>query len=97
VGGEWIAIDVNSSHHQAVDVVGDGLAVVARSPEDDVIEAVEGTAPDQWVLGVQWHPERMVAVDAVSRAIFEALVTEAQAWHEQARKVGPDFETVQKT
>jgi putative glutamine amidotransferase len=97
VGGEWIAIDVNSSHHQAVDTVGDGLKIVARSPKDQVVEAVEGTAADHWVVGVQWHPERMVAEDAVSRAIVEALVAEARGWHERMRKVGPDFETVQKT
>ena len=53
---------VNSSHHQAVDVPGDGLQVVARSP-DGIIEALEDTSGDQFVLGVQWHPERTVDED----------------------------------
>ena len=96
VGGERIAVRVNSSHHQAVDIVGDGLRVVARSPKDDIIEAVEGTSKDQWAVGLQWHPERMVHDDAVSRAVFEALVAAAREWHERTRRVGPDFETVQK-
>ncbi|MBV9609270.1 MAG: gamma-glutamyl-gamma-aminobutyrate hydrolase family protein, partial [Acidobacteria bacterium] len=60
---------VNSSHHQAADVIGDGLRVVARCPEDEVVEAVEGTSPDHWVLAVQWHPERSYADDPVSKAI----------------------------
>src|SRR5205085_2361444 len=36
-------IPVNSSHHQAAAQVGDGLRAVARSTEDNVIEALEGT------------------------------------------------------
>ena len=87
-------IQVNSSHHQSVDVVGDGLRVVARSPKDKVIEAVEGTADDHWILGVQWHPERTWKEDAPSRAIFEAFVGEARAWHQRAERKGADFETV---
>ena len=69
-------IPVNSSHHQAVEQVGDGLRVVARCPEDGVIEALEGTSPDHFVIAVQWHPERSVEDDR-SRAIFEALVRAA--------------------
>ena len=91
-GGKKITINVNSSHHQAVDVVGDGLRVVAVSPRDGVIEAIEGTADDQWVLGVQWHPERMVKEDAIARAIFAALINAAREWHAKAEKVR-DFET----
>jgi putative glutamine amidotransferase len=72
-------IPVNSSHHQSADVIGDGLRVVARSPEDGVVEAIEGTSPDHFVLAVQWHPERSVDDDEPSRAIFRALVEAAQA------------------
>lgn len=71
-------VAVNSSHHQSADVIGDGLRVVARSPEDDVVEAVEGTSPDHFVLAVQWHPERSVDDDESSRAIFRALVEAAK-------------------
>ncbi len=75
------APQVNSSHHQAVEIAGDGLRVAARSDGDGVIEALESTAPDeQFVLGVQWHPERSYATDAPSRAIFTALVAAAHRW-----------------
>ena len=46
------------------ETVGDGLRLVAWCPEDGVKEAVEGTAPDHFVLGVQWHPERTYDGDA---------------------------------
>jgi len=72
--GESHNVPVNSSHHQSADVIGDGLRVVARCPDDGIIEAVEGTSPDHFVLGVQWHPERSVDDDEPSRAIFRALI-----------------------
>jgi putative glutamine amidotransferase len=71
---------VNSSHHQALDQPGDGLSVVARSVEDNVIEAVEGTG-DQFVVGVQWHPERTFDSSPASRALFTAFVDAAAKWH----------------
>ena len=72
------SIPVNSSHHQAAEVVGDGLRIVARCPEDGIIEALEGTSPDHFVVAVQWHPERSVEDDEGSRAIFRALVEAAR-------------------
>jgi putative glutamine amidotransferase len=78
-----VVLNVNSSHHQVADVVGDGLRVVARSPQDGVIEALEGTSSDHFVLAVQWHPERSVDDDEPSRAIFRALVEAARARHEK--------------
>jgi putative glutamine amidotransferase len=75
------SIPVNSSHHQAAEVIGDRLRVVARCPQDGIIEALEGTAPDHFVLAVQWHPERSVEDDERSRAIFRALVEAAQVRH----------------
>ena len=47
--------DVNSRHHQAVDVLGAGLHVSAIAP-DGVIEAVEDPVR-RFCVGVQWHPE----------------------------------------
>lgn len=75
--GAETTLAVNSSHHQAVAVAGDGLRVVARCPEDGVIEALESTLPDQWAVAVQWHPERSYDDDAASRALFRALVEAA--------------------
>ncbi len=89
-------ITVNSSHHQAVGQPGDGLKVVARSPQDGVIEAVESTAPDHFVLGLQWHPERMWPTDAVAREIFKVLVEEARNWHAKRAEQSRDFETLNR-
>lgn len=78
-----IEIPVNSSHHQSAEVIGDGLRAVARSPQDGIVEAIEGTSPDHFVLAVQWHPERSVDDDEPSRAIFRALVEAAKVRHEK--------------
>ena len=73
-------VQVNSSHHQAIRVPGDNLKVSAVSPVDGVIEAVELDAPDHFVVGVQWHPERSYAQSSFSRAIFHEFVHAASAW-----------------
>jgi putative glutamine amidotransferase len=73
-------LQVNSSHHQAIDRPGEGLAVVATSPIDGVIEAVEGTDPKQFVVAVQWHPERSYESSAASRALFAAFLDAARSW-----------------
>jgi putative glutamine amidotransferase len=74
---------VNSSHHQSAERAGDGLRVVARSAEDGIIEALEGTALGHFVLAVQWHPERSVnngpEVADSARAIFRAFIEAAKA------------------
>ena len=72
------SLPVNSSHHQCAESPGDGLRVVARCGEDGVVESLEGTEQDHFVLAVQWHPERSVDDDAPSRAIFSALVKAAE-------------------
>jgi putative glutamine amidotransferase len=76
---------VNSSHHQAAKVVGDGLLVSAISPEDAVVEAVELDSADHFVLGVQWHPERTYIQSAFSRAIFAAFLQASAVW--QPRRI----------
>ena len=75
------SIPVNSSHHQSADVIGDGLRIVARCPDDGIVEAIEGTSSDHFVVAVQWHPERSVDDDQHSRAIFRALVEAAKQEH----------------
>ena len=77
--GEDVSVAVNSSHHQSAEVVGDGLRIVARCPQDGIIEALEGTAPDHFVVPVQWHPERSLEHDEGSRAIFKALIEAASS------------------
>jgi len=68
---------VNSSHHQAILQPGRNLRVVARA-EDQVIEAVEWTGDSNWVMGVQWHPERMVEKDPLAQSLFRTLVAAAR-------------------
>ena len=71
---------VNSSHHQAIAKLGDRLRVSAVSPQDGVVEAVEGNPSDHFVLGVQWHPERTFAAKQLSREIFGSFVRAAETW-----------------
>jgi len=68
-------ISVNSSHHQALARVADGLRVTARS-RDGIIEGAEWEGDDWWMLGVQWHPEELVR-DAAGwdRGLFKAFAT----------------------
>ena len=73
-----LVIPVNSSHHQSAEKIGKGLRIVARCPDDGIIEGLEGTAPDHFVLAVQWHPERSVEEDAPSLAIFSAFMDAAR-------------------
>jgi putative glutamine amidotransferase len=65
---------VSSRHHQAVDRLGDGLVVSARS-DDGVVEAIE--LDHGWVLGLQWHPEDTAASDPVQQAAFDGLARAA--------------------
>lgn len=70
------AARVNSSHHQAIDRVGKDLVPVAWA-SDNVIEAVTNARPDQFVLGVQWHPEIGWEKDPFSQALFQHFVSVA--------------------
>ena len=85
-----LELEINSAHHQAVERVGQGLKVTARSTRG-VIEALEGTDPDRFLVMTQWHPERMAVAppkgDPGARpapgrpeqlAIFGALVDAAR-------------------
>jgi putative glutamine amidotransferase len=92
--GNELVMPVNSSHHQAPQTLGDGLRLAAWCPEDRVKEAVEGTAPDQFVLAVQWHPERTYDSDEGSRAMFRAFVQAAAQWHKKLANKQQDFESV---
>jgi putative glutamine amidotransferase len=64
------AMNVNSSHHQAVASAGPHGMVNAVAP-DGVIEGIEDPR-HRFCLGVQWHPE--FHIDPGDRAIFDALI-----------------------
>lgn len=68
---------VNSTHHQAVNRVGQGLVATGFGP-DGIVEALEDPrAP--FVAGVQWHPEMLVDTAPWNLAIYRALVDAARA------------------
>ena len=65
---------VNSFHHQAAGVLGEGLRAVAWAP-DGLVEAIERPGRPL-CLGVQWHAETLTD-DPGHLALFELLVHEA--------------------
>lgn len=67
---------VNSFHHQAADALGEDLVITARSVPDGVIEAVE-LPGERFVLGVQWHPEELQAMEDAQK-LFRAFVEAAK-------------------
>jgi putative glutamine amidotransferase len=70
---------VNSFHHQSVKRVADGMRVTARSP-DGIIEGIESTSDDWWVMAVQWHPEEMTdSAEPWDRGLFRAFARKLEA------------------
>ena len=71
------SVNVNSSHHQAIQQLAPGL-VASGWTSDDLIESLESEAGASWILAVQWHPEEMHADrQAPEHGLFRALVDEA--------------------
>ncbi len=70
LGGEFM---VNSSHHQAVKHIGNGLSSIAIS-DDGIIEALE-LPGYPFLVGVQWHPER--SDDSLSLDLLASFVGRA--------------------
>ena len=73
-------MQVNSRHHQAVTARELGASLDATAFVGRLIEAFESTK-HRWVVGVQWHPERVgpaeEGVDENAARIFDAFVAEA--------------------
>lgn len=63
-------ISANSSHHQSVRDTGEGLSVCGECA-DGIIEAIESES-SHFIIGVQWHPEKMEGEDR--RKFFAAFV-----------------------
>jgi putative glutamine amidotransferase len=81
-------LDVNSSHHQAIKEIGDGLRVTAHAP-DGIVEGLEDPRHPFYV-GVQWHPEDMNGERSAS-AIFGAFVEAARKYAETKRKAATEL------
>ena len=63
---------VNSSHHQAIDRLGDGLVVTQLCTRDNIIEGIRHK--NLPILGVQWHPERMCFAKAREDTVDGSLL-----------------------
>ena len=66
---------INSYHHQGIKDLAPHLEVIAVSPDDQIIEAVQssyGTA----FLGVQWHPELRYQISEGDKALFDYVVNQ---------------------
>jgi putative glutamine amidotransferase len=72
---------INSAHHQAPEFLPEPLRLAAASP-DGVIEAAEWSDPagKGFLLGVQWHPERMDYGSPLSLPIARHFLFEAETY-----------------
>ena len=70
------SLRVNTFHHQGVKGLGKGLRVGAATA-DGLAEVIEGTGPE-FLLGVQFHPERDAATEPPMRAIIGKFVDAAR-------------------
>ncbi|MGZ6256164.1 MAG: gamma-glutamyl-gamma-aminobutyrate hydrolase family protein, partial [Candidatus Limnocylindria bacterium] len=88
--GSSTDLEVNSYHHQAItaDRLAPGLRIAALADHDDageLVEGVESTDPDRWLVGVQCHPERTESSPPVFERLWASFVA---ACAERARQAG---------
>ncbi len=70
--------EINSAHHQCIAQLGKNLKISATA-SDETIEAIEfQNNADQYLIAVQWHPERMDANSKFSKNIKESFIKAAQ-------------------
>lgn len=72
------SVEVNSSHHQSVDRLGEGLMTSAKSP-DGVVEAIEyaDKTNKNFMAAVQYHPERFLNYEASpAKNLLERFIDE---------------------
>jgi putative glutamine amidotransferase len=69
---------VNSMHHQGIKKLAPSLVANAFAP-DGLIEGVEADG-ENFVMGVQWHPEDLADLDPNMRRLFDAFIEAAGAW-----------------
>jgi len=74
---------VNSYHHQAVtpERLAPGLRASALAQHEGtvLVEGLESSDPDRWVVGVQCHPERDDYSPPVLEQLWDAFLDAARA------------------
>jgi putative glutamine amidotransferase len=82
----------SSHHHQGIDRLGEGLVATGHS-SDGLVEAIERGQNDpddvheEWMVGVQWHPEDSARRDPAQQSLFDGFVTVAR-WRGSRAKPG---------
>ena len=66
----------NSFHHQAIKALGEGLEVMALA-DDGIIEAVFYNGKN-YILGYQWHPERLCDTNEDNKTLFDNFINTCQ-------------------
>lgn len=82
-----VECNVNSSHHQAIGRVAEGLRITAHAP-DGLVEGLEDPK-HPFYIGVQWHPEDMNGEHSAT-ALFEAFVKAARKYAEEKTAVAAE-------
>ncbi|MDR0743382.1 MAG: gamma-glutamyl-gamma-aminobutyrate hydrolase family protein, partial [Tannerella sp.] len=77
---------VNSLHHQAIKKVARGFRIAGKSP-DEIVEVIEKVDDENWILGVQFHPEVRVTRDNAMHRIFQRFMDEAGSLEKPNRAV----------
>ena len=80
-------IQVNSYHHQAIrpGQLAAGLAISGTTEDGDLVEAFEAADPNEWLFGVQSHPERTEFTPPAFERLWQAFVVAAADRREGAR------------
>ncbi|MDQ2853832.1 MAG: gamma-glutamyl-gamma-aminobutyrate hydrolase family protein [Chloroflexota bacterium] len=77
-----LGLEVNSYHHQAIRAadLAPGLVVSAAAPhqEGELVEALESADPGDWLIGVQFHPERPEFIGPEFERLWRAFVDAAR-------------------
>ena len=70
---------VNSWHHQAVNRLAEGFEVDAWAEDGKIVEAIHYKSDDQWIFGVQFHPEQtMRCGNNDFKPIFDEFIAQAK-------------------
>jgi putative glutamine amidotransferase len=81
-GEPLLSTEVNSYHHQAVRPadLAPGLVASATAPhrDGDLVEALESTDAEDWLIGVQFHPERSEFIGPEFDRLWRAFVDAAR-------------------